>query len=99
MHPDSITDYCAKFRAKYNKIIEEKNKELPPKEQFKLIPPMNPHAFRHSQASILIFHGADVVSVSQRLGHSSPVVTGNIYAHFLKKANKKMADINAQVLG
>lgn len=98
MHPDSITDYCSKFREKYNKIIEKENEDLPEDKKKKLIPPMNPHAFRHAQASILIFSGTDVVSVSKQLGHANPTVTQNIYSHLMKQANEKIANTLADIL-
>ena len=41
----------------------------------------HPHKLRHSSASIAITSGADVVSVSQRLGHSDTAVTLRMYAH------------------
>lgn len=98
MHPDSITGYCSDFQDKYNKIIEEKNKNLSKKEQLKLIPKMNPHAFRHAQASILSYYGVDVVSISGFLGHANPNVTQTIYQHLFKKANSKIAKINSEIL-
>jgi integrase len=39
------------------------------------------HACRHSHASALIAAGLDIVKVSRRLGHSSPVITLGTYAH------------------
>ena len=41
----------------------------------------HPHLLRHSSASIAITNGADVVSVSERLGHSDTAVTLRMYAH------------------
>ena len=41
----------------------------------------HPHLLRHTSASIAITNGADVVSVSQRLGHSDTAVTLRMYAH------------------
>ena len=41
----------------------------------------HPHMLRHSSASIAITSGADVVSVSERLGHSDTAVTLRMYAH------------------
>ena len=40
----------------------------------------HPHKLRHSSASIAITNGADVVSVSERLGHSDTAVTLRIWA-------------------
>jgi len=39
------------------------------------------HALRHSHASALIAAGVDIVTVSRRLGHASPAITLNVYAH------------------
>ena len=36
---------------------------------------------RHTSASAAITNGADVVSVSQRLGHADTAVTLRMYAH------------------
>ena len=41
----------------------------------------HPHKLRHSSASIAITNGADIVSVSERLGHSDTAVTLRMYAH------------------
>ncbi len=41
----------------------------------------HPHKLRHSSASIAITNGADIVSVSERLGHSDMAVTLRMYAH------------------
>ena len=98
MHPDSITGYCEDFRNKYNKIITKQNKDLPKDKQLKLIPKMNPHAFRHAQASILAYYGVDIVSISGFLGHANPNVTQTIYQHLFKKANSKIAKLNSNIL-
>ena len=58
---------------------------------------INPHAFRHSMASVLIFNHVDNVSVSKRLGHSSVAVTDEIYAHLIEEAEQQNADILADV--
>lgn len=41
------------------------------------------HSMRHTHATLLLKHGVNLNVVSQRLGHSSPSVTLNIYAHVL----------------
>lgn len=41
----------------------------------------HPHMLRHTSASLAITNGADVVSVSERLGHSDTAVTLRMYAH------------------
>lgn len=39
------------------------------------------HDLRHSCASLLIRQGASIKAVQQQLGHSTPMVTLNVYAH------------------
>ncbi len=36
---------------------------------------------RHTMASLSIINGADIVSVSKKLGHSSTSVTLDVYSH------------------
>jgi integrase len=50
------------------------------------------HGLRHTSATLLIAEGADLKEVSDRLGHANTSTTGNIYAHFLKSADKAAAD-------
>ena len=57
------------------------------------LPHINPHAFRHTMASILYFNHADSVSISKRLGHAQVSTTENIYAHIIDEADKSNADI------
>ncbi|MDR3979510.1 MAG: site-specific integrase [Oscillospiraceae bacterium] len=61
------------------------------------LPHINPHAFRHTMASILYFNSADSVSISKRLGHAQVSTTANIYAHVMESADRKNADILADV--
>jgi integrase len=43
------------------------------------------HDLRHCYASLLLASGEDIVTVSRRLGHGSPVVTMRVYAHAIPK--------------
>lgn len=61
------------------------------------LPHINPHAFRHTMASMLYFNGVDSVSISKRLGHAQVSTTANIYAHVVEEADKKNADILADI--
>lgn len=46
------------------------------------VPGFHPHLLRHTSASLAITEGgADIVSVSQRLGHSDTAVTLRMYSH------------------
>jgi integrase len=49
------------------------------------------HAMRHTHASQLIGAGVDVVKISKRLGHASPVITLNTYAHLFDKHEDRSA--------
>ncbi len=40
-------------------------------------------------ATISIAHGADIVSVSRKLGHSSAAITLNVYSHANEEAQRK----------
>lgn len=55
---------------------------------------MNPHAFRHTMASILCYNHIDPVSISHRLGHSRVSTTTDYYSHMFKDAD----DINAETI-
>ncbi len=57
------------------------------------LPHINPHKFRHTQASVLINKGVDIVSVSKRLGHSKTSTTSDIYAHLLKNSDEKVSNV------
>jgi integrase len=61
------------------------------------LPHINPHAFRHTMASMLYFNGVDSVSISKRLGHAQVSTTANIYAHVMEQADQKNADILADI--
>ena len=62
------------------------------------IPEFHPHLLRHSAASIAITHGADVVSVSQRLGHSDTAVTLRMYAHANEESIRKAGQTMRQAI-
>ena len=61
------------------------------------LPHINPHAFRHSMASLLYFNNVDSVSISHRLGHAQVSTTQNIYAHVIKEADERNADIISDI--
>jgi integrase len=56
------------------------------------IPQVTFHTLRHSHASALIAAGIDVVKVSRRLGHSSPVITLSTYAHLFQQTDDGAAE-------
>jgi integrase len=56
------------------------------------------HDLRHTYASLMIASGVDVVRVSRLLGHSSPTITLNVYAHQLPSAHYGSAEKLAALL-
>ena len=62
------------------------------------LPHINPHAFRHSVASILISAGTDIVTVSKQLGHSQVSTTGDIYSHLIEESKAKATECIADVM-
>ncbi len=53
---------------------------------------LHPHKLRHSFATIAITSGADVTSVSAKLGHSDPAVTLRVYSHANEASIKRVGD-------
>lgn len=49
-------------------------------------PGLHPHTLRHTMATVSIANGADVVSISKKLGHAAPSITLNIYSHANQEA-------------
>lgn len=62
------------------------------------LPHVNPHAFRHSVASILISAGTDIVTVSKQLGHAQVSTTGDIYSHIIEEAKAQATECIADVM-
>lgn len=50
------------------------------------------HQLRHTHASMLIKAGADIMTVSRRLGHSSAAFTLDVYGHLLAGMQKRAAE-------
>lgn len=55
------------------------------------IPQIRFHDLRHTYASLLLAQGENIKYVQTQLGHSSPTVTLNVYAHLMKKENQEAA--------
>lgn len=67
------------------------------------LPKISFHALRHTNASLLIAEGVDIVTLSGRLGHADKNVTLNVYSHIIyakeKKAANKMEAFYGRVIG
>lgn len=57
------------------------------------VPDLHPHKLRHTFASIAITNGADVASVSEKLGHSDKAVTLRMYTHADQESMKRASQI------
>lgn len=62
------------------------------------IPDFHPHKLRHSFASVAITNGADVASVSEKLGHADKAITLRMYTHADEESQKKASEIFRQAL-
>lgn len=62
------------------------------------LPHTNPHAFRHTVASVLIANHTDVVTVARQLGHSSPATTEMYYAHLIEQSRVQAGECIADVM-
>jgi integrase len=56
------------------------------------LPHVTLHTLRHTHASQLITSGMDILTISRRLGHSSPAITLTVYGHLLTSEDRA-ADI------
>lgn len=62
------------------------------------LPHINPHAFRHTLASVLCLNGIDITTISKWLGHKNVSTTMNIYEHILEQGKEQVVDCVADVI-
>lgn len=62
------------------------------------LPHIDPHASRHTIASVVCFIHIDPVSISRRSGHSKVSTTTDHYFHMLKDADDISAETIANVM-
>lgn len=62
------------------------------------LPPIGIHGLRHSHASLGLAAGVPLVIMSERLGHSSTAITGDVYSHSLPAQHQAAADTIAGLL-
>lgn len=89
--PDTISKWFHKFLIKHNANIMKDNNILDDQKKKYLLPVINFHALRHTNATLMIADGTDIPTVSKRLGHAQSSTTLNIYAHSLDKSNLEAA--------
>ena len=56
------------------------------------LPRISFHQLRHTNASLLISSGEDIVTVSGRLGHADKNITLNTYSHLIKSKEAQVAN-------
>ena len=61
------------------------------------MPHINPRAFRHTAASVLISQGTDVVTVSKMLGHAKVSTTEDICSHVIEESKPQASNALAEV--
>ena len=62
------------------------------------LPDIHIHTLRHVSATLLIAGGADIATVSKRLGHADKSTTLNIYTHAIQSADAAAADMLENML-
>jgi integrase len=64
------------------------------------LPAIGIHGLRHSHASLGLAAGLPLVIMSERLGHSSTAITGDVYSHSLPAQHQAAADqVAGMILG
>lgn len=84
MNPDNITQYL-------NRMGDRLQKEYPN------FPHLNPHAFRHAVASILVANGTDIVTTAAFIG-DKPATVSERYAHIIDSAKIRAGDTLSSVI-
>ncbi len=57
------------------------------------VPDFHPHKLRHTAATIMILNGADITSVSERLGHQAVSTTADLYSHANRESIRRAGQI------
>lgn len=57
------------------------------------LPRIKFHDLRHTHATLLLYAGVDVKTISQRLGHSNIGMTMNTYTHVIKELDIKASEL------
>jgi integrase len=63
------------------------------------MPAVTLHSLRHTHASMLIASGLDILTISRRLGHSSPTITLSVYGHLIHGGDDRAAQIMNAAFG
>ena len=99
-----LKEHQARQEVKSEYVFTQKNSNLPMHPQSPIrfmkrfskkydVPDLHPHKLRHTFASIAITYGADVASVSEKLGHSDKAMTLRMYTHADTESMKRASNI------
>lgn len=88
MDLDTITHKMPKLIRQYNHCANVSD----------TLPAIRFHDLRHTSATLLLAAGADIETVSHRLGHSQASVTLDVYGHWMKETDKTAADTLGRLL-
>ncbi|MCL2234606.1 MAG: tyrosine-type recombinase/integrase [Firmicutes bacterium] len=59
---------------------------------------VSPHGLRYSNTIMLITNGADIKTVSARLGRADVKITLNIYSQYTTEADRKVSNLIDELL-
>ena len=91
LHPERFSRTFTEALARCRRELAGAGQEPPPVIRL--------HDLRHTHATLLLSAGKPVKVVSERLGHSSAVVTMTVYAHVLPGGQRDAADSFDAMLG
>jgi integrase len=91
LHPERFSRTFSEALARCGRELAEAGVDPPPAIRL--------HDLRHTHATLLLSAGKPVKVVSERLGHSSAVVTMTVYAHVLPGGQREAADAFDAMLG
>src|SRR5215510_6223900 len=63
------------------------------------MPAVTLHSLRHTHTSMLIANGVDILTISRRLGHSSPTITLGVYGHLIAGGDDRAAQVMEAAFG
>lgn len=81
VHEDGKSLFPSRLSIWFNSFLKKNN-----------LPKITFHQLRHTNASILMSEGVDIVTLSQRLGHADKSITLNTYSHVIKSKDKEIAN-------
>ena len=58
----------------------------------------HPHMLRHTMTTLSLSNGADITSISRKLGHSNVSTTLNMYSHVTRESQRRNNEILANIL-